>query len=342
MFLALMLLLATGCHKKRSEPIETAYEKDYDLVIGFGSCNNQHMENPLWESLALNDPELFIWGGDIVYSDTEDMNRMRKAYAKLKHDPAYIEFASKREVTGTWDDHDYGLNDGGREYPMKDSVQQILLDFLDVPKTDPRRIRQGVYHSHELKVDDKRIKVIVLDTRYFRSGLRKDPTGEKRYVPTNAPESTILGAKQWDWLKGQLEDSEADFHIIVSSIQMLSSEHGFESWGNMPEEVDRFFSLLSETKPKGALVLSGDRHIAEISKREIPGLAYPLFDFTSSGMTHSYTSFEHEDNPFRVSKVVPDKNFGLLKFDLVENSILMEIRGEENALYVQELVKFPK
>jgi alkaline phosphatase D len=303
-----------------------------DLVIAFGSCNNQRMENQSWPSILSNDPDLFIWGGDNVYSNTEDMDQMREAYKMAEEEPGYADFCKKTEITGTWDDHDYGLNDGGSEWKWKDSVQQILLDFLDVDPQDPRRSRKGVYHTKSLTFNNRQIKVIVLDTRYFRSKLTKDISGVKRYVPNPYGEGTMLGEVQWQWLEQELTKSVADFHVIVSSIQFLSGEHGFETWANMPHEVDRMIALLQEKKPKGVIFLSGDRHIAEISSRTIDGLDYPLIDFTSSGMTHSYSTFSGEPNRYRISGVIADKNFGLLKFDMEDSRVSMEIRSVENEL----------
>ena len=256
-------------------------------------------------------------------------------FNKTKEDPDYSNFEEKVDVTGTWDDHDYGLNDGGSEWFLKDSVQQILLDFLGVDEQDPRRRRKGVYHVKTVETEEGEIKIIVLDTRYFRSPLTPDPTGEKRYVPNPYGQGTMLGEKQWQWLQEQLSSSSADFHLIVSSIQFLSGEHGFESWSNMPHEVDRMIALLERERPKGALFLSGDRHIAEISSRSVDSLRYPLIDFTSSGMTHSYSSFSGEPNRYRISKVVSDKNFGVLKFNFAENRVRMEIRSVENEVLTE-------
>ena len=33
------------------------------------------------------------------------------------------------EVIATWDDHDYGQNDGGKDFSKKVESQQLLLDF---------------------------------------------------------------------------------------------------------------------------------------------------------------------------------------------------------------------
>jgi len=261
------------------------------------------------------------------------MKFMRENYALQKKDSAYQDFIKKVPTIGTWDDHDYGINDGGAGYSKKDSVQQIFLDFFNVDPNDPRRSQKGVYFSKKIKINNYSINILLLDTRYFRSDLTKDPTGKKRYIPNRMGEGTFLGKKQWIWLANELKNSKADYNIIISSVQFLSYKHGFESWGNMPHEVEKLKKLISSSKAKGVIILSGDRHIAEISIDSIPNIPYPLIDITSSGLTHSYTSFSGEANPYRVGNVVSDKNFGILKFDFKSNTVQMEIRGENNILY---------
>ena len=310
------------------------------FVLSFGSCNNQLINNTLWAPIASHHPDLFIWGGDIIYSDTEDMEFMKKNYRILFEDSSYVAFKNQVPVTGTWDDHDYGLNDGGVHYQKKDSAQQIFLDFFEVANNDPRRERKGVYHLKTHKVDGAAINFIILDTRYFRSDLKKDPTGEKRYIPNNNKKTTMLGDVQWKWLENTLNNSKAQFNVIVSSIQFLSYEHGYESWGTMPLEVEKMKRIITDSKAKGVLFLSGDRHIAEISGTRIEGLDYPLIDFTSSGMTHSFSSFSGEPNVYRISEVVAEKNFGLLFFNFKENTVKMQIRGENDLLLEEVIQKY--
>ena len=321
LLLLLFTLSLVGCTEKS------------DFVLSFASCNNQNIQNNLWSPILRHNPDVFIWGGDIIYSDTEDMTFMTKNYDKLKNDDAYKNFSKRVPVLGTWDDHDYGLNDGGTHYSQKDSVQQIFLDFFDVPNDDPRRLQKGIYYAKDYEVGESSIKIIILDTRFFRSDLMKDPTGEKRYIPDESNDITMLGASQWKWLEKQLTESQAQFNVIMSSIQFLSYEHGFESWGTMPQEVKKMEDLLVRSEAKGVIFLSGDRHIAEISSKDIKSLDYPLIDMTSSGMTHSYDSFKGESNPYRITKVVSMKNFGILKFDFETGMVKMEIRGEENVLF---------
>lgn len=320
-----IFLIISSCNK--------IAEKENSFTIAFGSCNNQVLENKLWPDIKKNNPDVWIWGGDIIYSDTEDMNFMELNYNKQKSDTAYFNFIKNVDVLATWDDHDYGLNDGGIEYAQKATSQKLFLDFLNVPINDIRRQQEGIYFAKDYTINNNSIKIILLDTRYFRTQLTEDTLTSKRYQPNVYGEGSILGEKQWKWLENELENSEATFNIIVSSIQFLSAEHGFESWGNMPHEVDKFENLLVSTKAKNIIILSGDRHISEISKKEIEGLNYPLIDFTSSGMTHSYTSFKNEPNKFRIVDVVSEKNFGILRFDFNSNSVKMEIKGENNVLF---------
>jgi alkaline phosphatase D len=258
------------------------------------------------------------------------MQKLESDYNVQLANKDYQKLQASTKILGTWDDHDYGLNDGGLEFEMKTESQQKFLDFLGVSQTDERRTREGVYHSELLHHKKGDIKIIILDTRYFRSALTIDTLTNKRFTPNRYGDGTILGDKQWQWLERELKTSKADFNIIVSSIQFLSNEHGFESWGNFPHEVDRLKKLIADANAKGVLILSGDRHISEFSKTKLKGLDYDLIDFTSSGLTHAYSKFSGETNPYRVGEVVSEISFGLLKFDFEKHSILMEIRGKDD------------
>ncbi len=300
------------------------------ITIAFGSCNNQNLDNTVYNAILKNKPEIFIFGGDVIYSDTDKPSVLKNNFNKLKKDSTYIHFKKNISVIGTWDDHDYGINDGGFENPIKDQAQQLFLDFFDVSKSDLRRKQKGVFFSKIIQKENHSVKLILLDTRYFRSVLTKDITGKKRYSPTLDSTATMLGKTQWKWLEKELKNSKSDFNILVSSIQFLSDKHGFESWGNMPNEVQKMKNLILDSNAKNVIILSGDRHIAEISKENIGKFTYPLVDFTSSGLTHAYDSFSGEENPFRISKVIHQINFGIVKFDFKTNRVTFEIKSKDN------------
>ena len=303
-----------------------------DFTIAFGSCNKQFLENKLWDDILEQKPDVWIWGGDNVYSDTDNMVKLKSDYDKLLNNVGYKALMNSAKIMGTWDDHDYGLGDGGVHFKAKKESEQAFLDFFGVPKDDVRRKREGVYYSETVKSNKGSIKIIILDTRYFRTDLTDAENSSKRYQPNVYGEGTILGTAQWHWLEEELKTSQADFNIIVSSIQVLSNQHGFETWGNFPHEVDKLKQLLIDSKAKGVIILSGDRHISEFSKENISGLNYPLIDFTSSGLTHVYSNFSGEYNPYRIGEVVKEISFGLLGFNFETKEVTMKMIGDHNKL----------
>ena len=332
--LSLLCLSFSSCNtKKFKEKNEKPLQTDY--TIAFGSCNKQSKKNILWSAVEKNNPNLWIWGGDNIYSDTENMDKMKQDYNTLLQQEGYKTLLQNTPILATWDDHDYGVNDGGKEFPKKKQTQQLFLDFLGVAKDSPRRNREGIYHSELITTPKGSIKVILLDTRYFRTALSKAKE-KRRYVANPYGEGTILGKQQWLWLQNELKTSTADFNIIVSSIQILSSEHGFETWGNFPHEAAKLKKLIITSRAKGILLLSGDRHISEFSQTNVEGLPYLLTDFTSSGLTHSYTSYKGEPNALRKQEVIHEISFGLLQFDFDQKTIQLEMRGKNNVL-LQEM-----
>jgi len=155
----------------------------------------------------------------------------------------------------------------------------------------------------------------------------------RAYLPN--PEGDILGETQWEWFEKEMQESQADLILIGSSIQVIPDEHIYEKWANFPSARERLFELLKKYPEKRTVLLSGDRHIAEISKLELEGLDYPLYDFTSSGLTHTWLREDIEPNRNRVSNFVINLNFGLIIIDWKadgKHEITFELRGEDNAL----------
>ena len=160
-----------------------------------GSCLNQEEDAPIFDAIKSAQPDLFLMVGDNAYADIyrDDVTRMRVAHNDLsellasQHLPFPIE--------AVWDDHDYGTNDGGRDWKHKKSAEQIFLDFWQVSSDDERRQRPGIYFQQRLQLDGAEVQIIYLDTRYFRSDLKETDSrepGKERYVPTDDPEATMV------------------------------------------------------------------------------------------------------------------------------------------------------
>ncbi len=277
---------------------------------------------------------------------------MAATYARLGAHPEFQSFRRLVPILAIWDDHDYGANDAGREYPKKAEAKEVFLDFFGEPTDSPRRARPGNHTVEWRGPPGQRTQIILLDTRWFRDALHRAPLslpGRGRYVPTPDETATMLGEPQWAWLEEQLR-KPADLRLLVSSIQVHSKEHGWETWGNFPHERERLFALLRDTEAENLIILSGDRHRGEASMLDA-GLGYPLFDITSSALNMPWLHGPPEPNRYRISDLYSDPNFGLLLIDWTEQgpAVTMELHHAETgallwtkALRPEQLRRMPE
>ena len=300
--------------------------------IAFGSCCHQSRSQAIWPAITAKKPDLFLFLGDNVYGDTERMDLLKEKYGRLLSEPGYRALQDGGcRVLATWDDHDYGQNDAGAEYPKKVESQRIFLESFGVPKERAPWTRPGIYDAYEFGPAGRRVQIILLDTRYFRSELIRMKVIENRilgrYAENPDPKATILGEEQWTWLEAQLQ-KPADIRVIASSIQILAKDHFWERWQNFPKERDRFFELLKLTKAQNVVLLSGDRHLAEVMEMKpddplSPG--YRICEITSSGLNQTFDRGGSEPNRYRIGDNFTGANFGLLSIDWQSGSIHAEI-----------------
>ena len=329
-------VLLGGCAAWRPDVLGAPTPPADETRIAFGSCARQDQPQPIWDAVMAADPHLFIFAGDNIYGDTTDMAVLRRKYAELAAQPGFQRLAGSVPILATWDDHDYGADDAGADYPMRAESQQVFLDFWGVPEDSPRRRREGIYHSETFGEDGRRVQVILLDTRYHRLPLVRNPQpptgGAGPYAPTTDGTATILGDDQWRWLHEQLQQP-ADVRLIVSSIQVVAGEHGWETWANFPAEREHLLSVLRDTKANGVVVLSGDRHHGELSKLPAEeGTGYPLYDLTASALNQAKGPRD-EANRYRVGDVYFKPHFGLVTVQWSADSptVRLEVRSGEGA-----------
>ena len=305
-------------------PMQDASFPDITLTtIAFGSChsrgalNKRLLSDPsrktIWDTIAtVVQPQTFLWTGDAIYPPMEvkgdyPLEVLKSEFHQMKTNTTlgYASFIKNTflegGVHGTWDDHDYGGNDRGHELKGKEERRDAYLDFLGV-KTE-NNDRPGVYNSVEFGTEPNKVKVIFLDTRYNRSKHCIPSVGSNPYLPQGAilacltrlftsrfnfcqDDKQVLGEEQWAWFERKLTESTASMHVIVSSIQVLTTNPVVESWGHFPNERKRLLKLINPVP--GMVLLSGDVHHAEISStKRVNVESRPIIEVTSSGLTHS-------------------------------------------------------
>lgn len=302
----------------------TVKAQSYD--IAFGSCLHQDKPMPIIASIIKQQPQLMLFLGDNVYGDERSgkLTAMPAAYKKQQDNLADLFAVIPTEFI--WDDHDYGLNDAGKHYPYKEQAKKLFLDSWQIDAKDQRVTRQGLYFTKQIKVNNKTVQIIFLDTRTFRSRLRlteeRNAPGKERYIPAFDSSKTMLGNAQWEWLNEQLSVA-ADIRIMASSTQVLAIGHGYEKWGNFPLERNRLINLFDMKGIEQVIILSGDRHRAAIYQFETPA-GNSVLELTSSSLNFPVAG--NETGVYRLGDMYEQENFGLLR--IKEQDEVLKIRGE--------------
>lgn len=333
--LALLLLAALPCRAQTGDAPLTR--------IGFGSCVHQDKPQPVWDAVHAAKPEVFLLLGDNIYGDSPDMAVLKRKYAQAKAVPGYKRLFDTCKVLGTWDDHDYGDNDAGADWGPKQEAKELFCEFFNLPADHPVRSREGVYHSATFGPAGKRVQVILLDGRYFRSATKRGPRrpdGITPYVPNTDADATVLGAAQWTWLEEQLRQP-AEVRLLCSGTQVVSEEHPFESWANFPREREKLVQLIRDTKANGVVVLSGDRHLGELSVLT-ESTPYPLFDLTASGLNQANKGWRApERNRHRVAGMPAGDHFGMVTIDWSGDDprVALSLRDEDGEVTLQHKIR---
>lgn len=324
-FIALILLLG-GC---QSPSGFSSLEKPFPSEISrfaFGSCSHQDYEIPILSAIQGLKPELYVAMGDNVYASRPETKPISEAYRRMGLRLEFQSFRKAVPIIATWDDHDYGQNDGGVENAEKQSAREAFLNFFPYAKDRIPRERGGIYHSVEFGSVDRRVRFIMLDTRWDRSPLnRTEVNGKKKVLLNMDPHARILSDEQWAWLETELS-KPARVIFLVSSIQVLSDQHQFESWSRFPRERERLLTVLQKNSSRNFFVLSGDRHRGEVSK--ISRTKMSLWDFTASSLNRPVPVSE-EINPYRQGPLYSAENFGLTEINWEKNSMFVSLRDSE-------------
>jgi len=316
------------------------------IRIAVGSCNHQSASQHMWAQIAAQNPQLFLMIGDNVYGDNgwdgdAGLASLRSAYALQASHPEFAAFRAKVPMQAVWDDHDFGLNDAGGSFPFRGWSETLFETFWG--SSDAVKARPGVYESTITGPEGKRVQVILLDTRFFRSDLKragwtKDRPPLGSYLPDADAGKTVLGEAQWAWLAGELA-KPADLRIVVSSTQVLTTAHQFEGWTNFPAERTRLLDLLGRRARSGLVLLSGDRHAGGIYKVDHGGET--IRELTSSSLNLAFgddieRATQREPDPARVGKFYPIENYGLVDIDWKAKRVTISLKGNTSATLASE------
>lgn len=313
--------------------------------ILFGSCSHQDKAMPIFDAINKEQADLFIFLGDNIYGDTENMADMANKYKRLSNIKGFQQLRANTPTIAIWDDHDFGENDAGAEYPQKADSRKLMLDFWQEPKNSPRYSRtDGIYTSYMYGEGQEKVQVILPDLRWNRDSLNpvsasvyhneREPKDMGPYSPSKDANASMLGEKQWQWLEQELQKPSA-LKIIGSSLQLLPEFTGWESWANFPKDRERLFALIKKYQVNGIIIISGDTHWGEMSK-VTENLPYPLWEVTSSGLTEEWKQVS--PNKHRVGKFTHHVNYGeiLIDWQKSDSKITLRLKDVNGGIFQEQ------
>ncbi|MEM7458760.1 MAG: alkaline phosphatase D family protein [Pseudomonadota bacterium] len=317
-----------------------------------GSCLDEEKgPSAAMMSLASEPADLFLMVGDNVYGDRDgrsyignqpNLDEVQESFNDLA---AREDFQTVRQNTAmmvAWDDHDYGANDAGAEFPFRGFAERVHEVFWGLEDEDVGQW-PGTYYARTFGPEGQRTQVIMLDTRFFRSTLT--PTddwgakGKERYLP--APSGSMqdmLGAAQWTWLENQLRQP-ADIRLVASSVQVMPTTHGWEAWSALPDERQRLFDLIKRTQATGVVFLSGDRHSAFIYEED-GVLPYAAHELTSSSLNVAFATETEEMDARQVGAGFPPENYGAIEIDWDARAIALKIMDNSGEIVRENAIAF--
>ncbi|EAS04639.2 phosphodiesterase/alkaline phosphatase D-like protein (macronuclear) [Tetrahymena thermophila SB210] len=300
--------------------------KGQNFLFSFGSCFSERRltalnRTSIFEKISEQKPDVFAWLGDFGYPKLfEDFI---PAFEFTKNEKGYKMLQSNNitQIIGVWDDHDYGRNDGDKNYKHKHETRQIYLDYIGEPKNSIRRTQPGgIYTSYYLG-STKKVKLVLLDVRFSRDSFWFE-------------HSDILGPDQWKWLENEFNDPHSHTIILASGCQILPDDRVIpEKW--YPDSRNRLFNLIQKHKDHQRVILiSGDIHLAEIlvEPNSVNKFGYNIIEITSSGLTHHIMDYKFPQ--FIVDGFLPntfnDRQHRLMDFNYALVDIKIDPENKEN------------
>jgi len=302
-------------------------------------------ESSIFQSMAQEDSYFMLWLGDNYYTREVDYYSKWGLWDRASHsraNPKLQTLLKKMGHVGTWDDHDFGPNNEGVAFPLREESREVFTNYF--PNPSAGYLGEGIY----TKMVYYDVDLFLLDNRTWRSSdSMKDSIGGK---PN--PDKKMLGTQQMEWLKNALLNSYQPFKVIVNGSQSLNQHSNKDCWMHYPVEINELLEFIQVHQIRGVIFLSGDKHNSEIIKLDRAG-TYPLYDITLSSLTAGSSKLNAAElaNPQRVNQILfEENNYGKISISGPSKNRIFKVEikdangmtKKEWSISENDLTNFPK
>jgi hypothetical protein len=233
----------------RSFPVLPRAGSAKPVRLAIAACASQF--GPIFGHLREQDPDVFVWQGDLNYPDTVGpLAQTNSGYAGIWRDflanPVLAPLLERSLFAVQRDDHDYGVQDANSTnlVPWGIAPWEALMEH------------RGYYRFAAGAAE-----VWVLDQRRNKS----DPTAP------DSTDKTLLGAAQRAWLLQTLAASRARFKVVCSpcTLAPLSANARDGSWAaGFTAERDLVLQHIRDHVTGQTIFVSGDTHWTMVYDRD--------------------------------------------------------------------------
>ena len=305
------------------------------LTIAIASCMDdrwsQKIQDRIWKDLLSHQPDMVFLIGDNVYADKyvskkPSMPDFHKRFVETIQTLHLYKTQKLVPILAIWDDHDYGFNNGHKNFVHKENMQKLFRGFFPLYANE-KNIIKGPGISFLLKTDHQNF--FFMDDRSFRD---------------ESSSGMLWGKTQEDWLIAYMMRLGQPSWIINGG-QFLGRHHPYESFEReFPQNFKSFFNKLSNIHSP-AFFVSGDRHLTELLFFE-KILPYETYELTTSGI-HAVVyppDREISDDSRVVNHVSGKHNYAIVKSQVENESLNLDIQvfGEKKSILYSNKLKIQK
>ncbi|WP_372721437.1 alkaline phosphatase D family protein [Novipirellula sp.] len=264
------------------------------LNVAFISCVNDSTD-PVWKQMANHNLDLLCLGGDTPYADTGNLADLRNKHRHLLQRPRLAALGKSVPLVGTWDDHDFGLNNGNGKSAaaLKANTRRAFVEYRVQDQYGSGE--EGIYQ----KTDRGAMEVFLLDARWYSQ------TGPS---PVSPSQSTCYGKEQWQWLLEGLRSSEAPFKVLLhGQIWQDKKNRETDDMHTYYAERDALLDFVKKERIPGVVLVGGDIHVSRHLMHP-QRVGYDLHDFIiSPGHTSVIPSLNVYHQDLEWSRVEPNQ-----------------------------------
>jgi alkaline phosphatase D len=241
---------------------------------------------PVYAQVMKENPAFVLQIGDFDQRDPKTLEEMREMHREVRGgrkatasgDDFSRYIAPRFPLFHIWDDHDYGNNNGDKNFYARAIALKAFKEYYPTPElANPSA---GIWH----KFSYGQAEFFMIDDR-----SQRDPNSDPDGPGKSLLDGDGIPSGQKEWLKEGLLNSSAAWKFIISGVAFNPTCKPLDSWGAFKTERREILDYIRQNSIQGVIVISGDLHsgggIDNGTNAGVPEITVPHTNMTGHNPT---------------------------------------------------------